>query len=86
MNKTDDFAKGVSNKQLLTDITNTETERDAYKKISKGFAILARLNAPEITAVKKQEYTMMARKYFDMEQECRDLLAKLNKARTERGI
>lgn len=73
-----------TNEELLTDIANTEIERDAYAQISTGYRILAGI--PDTTPRLKDEYTIATRKYWVLMQGCRDLLANLNKKRTERGI
>jgi hypothetical protein len=69
----------ITNAELLADIALTEREAEAYRMLSEGYAQLARLNAG-------YNSRLNAQKYFNLNDEARTLLGKLNKIKTERGL
>lgn len=69
----------IGNKELLEYIAMTEKEVEAYRMISEGHAILARLNG-------SGHDRLSAQKYDRLLSQCRDLLGWMNKLKTERGL
>ena len=72
----------VSNEQLLTDISNTEKECNAYQNIVSGFTALSEL--PETK--NPYMFQVTARAYGGLLIGCTELLEKLRKIRRERGL
>ena len=78
------IADHITDAQLLIDILATESEAQAYSMISSGHGVLARLSHQPHTQMKIHEAT--ARTNYLLMQGCRDLLVRLNKIKTERGL
>jgi hypothetical protein len=77
-------ADHITDAELLLDILATESEAQAYSMISSGHGVLARLRSQPQNQQNIHEAT--ARTNYLLMMGCRELLERLNKIKTERGL